>query len=208
MLHSKNLGTVQVGAFCSMALTDQHDLYGWGSGLVNFDGSDSRQIKEPTKLNFPASKVKSINLGSKHAAAISEDGGVYTWGEGGSWFSGGGQLGHGQNANEKAPRRISFFDDLYKEDGTRIKQVSCADRHTIFLTDDGDLLSCGLGEYGRLVSILSLYFHLFAFFEFALCVFCLDREMVRTLISPCQQQSPFLLPIQSSLQSLRVQIIL
>lgn len=151
MLHSKNLRTVQVGVSCSMALSDQNEVYGWGDGLIGFEGG-KRQFKEPTRLPFP-DKIKSITLGPRHAAAVSEDGGVFTWGEGGNWFSGGGQLGHGKVASESKPRRVAFFDDLHKEDGTRIKQVSCADKHTIFLTDDGDLLACGLGEYGRLVSI-------------------------------------------------------
>ena len=28
--------------------------------------------------------------------------------------------------------------------------VACGDKHTLILTEDGEILSCGIGEYGRL----------------------------------------------------------
>lgn len=51
-----------------------------------------------------AKRIVEISAGSTHAAAIDEDGQVYTWGNGGSWWSGGGQLGHGVRANEPLPK--------------------------------------------------------------------------------------------------------
>lgn len=36
-----------------------------------------------------------------------------------------------------------------KEYGAKIAKVSCGERHTLFLAEDGELLSCGVGEYGR-----------------------------------------------------------
>ena len=49
-------------------------------------------------------RIVDISAGSTHAAAIDEDGQVYTWGNGGSWWSGGGQLGHGVRAIEPIPK--------------------------------------------------------------------------------------------------------
>lgn len=37
-----------------------------------------------------------------------------------------------------------------KEYGAKIKQVACGAHHTIMLTTDGEVLACGMGEYGRL----------------------------------------------------------
>jgi alpha-tubulin suppressor-like RCC1 family protein len=45
-----------------------------------------------------------VSAGSTHAAVIDEDGQIYTWGEGGNWWRGGGQLGHGVRANEPTPK--------------------------------------------------------------------------------------------------------
>lgn len=36
-----------------------------------------------------------------------------------------------------------------KEYGANITQVSCGEQHTVFLTHDGEVLACGVGEYGR-----------------------------------------------------------
>lgn len=41
---------------------------------------------------------------------------------------------------------IKFFEEY----GAKIKEVQCGNLHTLFLTDDGEVLSCGVGEYGRL----------------------------------------------------------
>lgn len=59
---------------------------------------------------------------------------------------GGGQLGHGESTSQETPRLIEAF----REYGARAKQVSCGGKHTLILTDDGEVLSFGVGEYGRL----------------------------------------------------------
>lgn len=40
--------------------------------------------------------------------------------------------------------------EALKEYGAKIAYVSCGAEHTLILTDDGEVLSCGVGEYGRL----------------------------------------------------------
>ena len=49
-------------------------------------------------------RIVDVSAGSTHAAVIDEDGQIYTWGEGGNWWKGGGQLGHGVRANEPTPK--------------------------------------------------------------------------------------------------------
>lgn len=36
------------------------------------------------------------------------------------------------------------------EYGANIAQVVCGSKHTLFLTDDGEVLACGVGDYGLL----------------------------------------------------------
>lgn len=51
---------------------------------------------------------------------------------------------------------VTFFNIFYrmieafKDYGVKAKQVSLGLHHTVILTDDGEVLTCGVGEYGRL----------------------------------------------------------
>lgn len=126
-----------------MGVTNDGMLYGWGSGLVSLSGDQSAEIREPLPLPTEG-KVAFVAAGTKHAAYINTEGRVFTWGYGGSWLSGGGQLGHGSSNSESHPKMVEFL----KEYGVKISSVSCGGRHTLFLTDDGEVLCCGVGEYG------------------------------------------------------------
>ena len=67
---------------------------------------------------------------------------VYTWGEG---FCG--QLGHyGDKRPQMRPKQISsggLEDEV-------VASVSCGARHTLFVTEDGEVFSTGLGHFGVL----------------------------------------------------------
>lgn len=40
--------------------------------------------------------------------------------------------------------------EAFKQYGAKAKQVSLGMHHTVILTDDGEVMTCGVGEYGRL----------------------------------------------------------
>jgi alpha-tubulin suppressor-like RCC1 family protein len=40
--------------------------------------------------------------------------------------------------------------ETFRSYGARVSSVSCGHEHTVFLTDDGEVLTCGVGEYGIL----------------------------------------------------------
>ena len=71
---------------------------------------------------------------------------MLTWGFGGSWFKGGGQLGHGDTSSKVSP---TYIEEL-KNYGAKVTQVSLGNSHSLFLTEDGEILSCGIDDYGRL----------------------------------------------------------
>ena len=165
LLKSKKFGQVAIGDKFMLGLTHDGDVFGWGQdfmGPVEAAGSSSSsaaasasasssssppQSNEPLALPFPSGvKVKYIAAGTRHAAAIDTEGRVLTWGFGGDWYKGGGQLGHGSLDSLSKPKYIEWL----REYGAKIKSVSCGNSHTIFLTTDGEVLSCGVGEYGRL----------------------------------------------------------
>ena len=103
------------------------------------------------------------------SAAIDENGNLWTWGKNGSWFSNaaGCKLGHNSLTASVRPRYLylQFYVvvewvilwlvicrlvESLKNYGAKIAQVSCSEDHTLVLTDDGEVLSCGIGDYGRL----------------------------------------------------------
>lgn len=71
---------------------------------------------------------------------------MYTWGWGGSLWGGIGGLGHGDEKEQPRPKLVKSLLDY----GCRVASVACGEKHTLILTDDGEVLTCGNGEYGRL----------------------------------------------------------
>ena len=78
------------------------------------------------------------SAGSRHSAAVGEDGSLFVWGGGPR-----GQLGTGNNRTRCAPTRVAGL-------SAPVRQVAAANFHTGIVTDAGDLLMCGSGQYGRL----------------------------------------------------------
>lgn len=150
LLRSSKFSQLAVAEHFTLGLSKSGEVYGWGKGFLGADSSST----EPVLLPFPppssssssSKKIVSIATGSRHAAAIDSDGQVLTWGFGGDWYKGGGQLGHGSTEAVERPKYVEWI----REYGVRCQAVTCGNSHTIFLTDDGEVLICGVGEYGRL----------------------------------------------------------
>jgi len=81
-----------------------------------------------------------------HPAAVDAEGQLWTWGWGGSLFGGIGGLGHGDETEQPRPKLVKSLLDY----GCRVGSVACGEKHTLILTDDGEVLTAGNGEYGRL----------------------------------------------------------
>ena len=81
-----------------------------------------------------------VQAGLEHSVALTQDGGVFTWGSGRC-----GQLGHGSTNNETQPRKIT---ELM---GTTVTMVATGDRHTLaYLPSRGKLYAFGVGGSGQL----------------------------------------------------------
>ena len=80
--------------------------------------------------------------GDQHCACIvpgGQGGQALTWGCGLH-----GQLGHFSTSNEFFPRKVEHLRDI------DVASVACGHRHTMFLTGDGEVYSCGEGVDGKL----------------------------------------------------------
>lgn len=76
-------------------------------------------------------KVTAIAAGANHAAALTDDGQVYTWGCGGY-----GRLGHGSATDELSPRRVKTFEP----ERMRVRTISTGAACTYFVTRIGSML--------------------------------------------------------------------
>ena len=75
-----------------------------------------------------------------HTLALTEEGHVFSWGDGDY-----GKLGHGNAATHKTPKQI-----LGPLTGKVIVQISAGYRHSAAVTADGQLFTWGEGDFGRL----------------------------------------------------------
>ena len=94
-----------------------------------------------------AVRVVAIACGPNHAAAVSAEGDLYTWG------SNAGLLGHAAKGIDRAPRQDCHLSRPRRVDalrGRRIVAVSCARAHTCALDDQGALHIWGNEDSGAL----------------------------------------------------------
>uniref|UniRef100_A0A7S2MGG3 RCC1-like domain-containing protein n=1 Tax=Helicotheca tamesis TaxID=374047 RepID=A0A7S2MGG3_9STRA len=114
---------------------------------------NKKDVLVPTELSVPEScplsqsGVSTIKLGNNFSAIIDTNGDLYTFGFGGSTFSGGiGYLGHGDGESYTSPKLVESL----VEDGCYADQVTVGESHMAVLTTEGEVLTCGAGSYGRL----------------------------------------------------------
>ncbi|XP_057428907.1 PH, RCC1 and FYVE domains-containing protein 1-like [Lotus japonicus] len=80
--------------------------------------------------------VQNIACGGKHAALVSKQGEIFSWGE-----ESGGRLGHGVDSDVPHPKLIESLSS------TNIELVACGEYHTCAVTLSGDLYTWGDGTY-------------------------------------------------------------
>ncbi|RWV83148.1 hypothetical protein GW17_00055284, partial [Ensete ventricosum] len=121
------------------------DVYVWGevwSDGVLLDGS-ANSICSKTDVLIPRSlesnvvlDVHQIACGVRHAALVTRQGEVFTWGD-----ESGGQLGHGNDKDVSRPRLVESL-VLWNMD-----YVACGEYHTCAISTAGDLFTWGDGTH-------------------------------------------------------------
>eukprot|EP00268_Persea_americana_P052753 TRINITY_DN5926_c1_g1_i2.p1 TRINITY_DN5926_c1_g1~~TRINITY_DN5926_c1_g1_i2.p1 ORF type:complete len:427 (+),score=78.22 TRINITY_DN5926_c1_g1_i2:188-1468(+) len=134
---------ISCGGAHTLFLTEEGRVY--ATGLNDFGQlgipSEKSHTVEPLGVPGIPNRVIQISAGYRHSAAITEDGGLYMWGNNSS-----GQLGLGRRADKivSTPCRVECLV------GFRIKMIVLGSEHSIAITDEGDALSWGAGGSGRL----------------------------------------------------------
>lgn len=136
------LAKITAGGDHSFALSLSGAVFGWGKNKAGQLGLNDKQDRPvPCHIKFLRSqKVVHISCGDEHTAALTKDGGLFTFGDG-SW----GQLGHGSTNNELLPRRVL---ELM---GTEVSQITCGRHHTLaFVPSSGVVYAFGCNSHGQL----------------------------------------------------------
>ncbi|RDX80915.1 PH, RCC1 and FYVE domains-containing protein 1, partial [Mucuna pruriens] len=124
------------------------DVFIWGEGTGDgVLGAGAHQVgsKFGVKMDSLLPKalesavvldVQNIACGGKHAALVTKQGEIFSWGE-----ESGGRLGHGVDSDVPHPKLIESLSN------TNIELVACGEYHTCAVTLSGDLYTWGDGTY-------------------------------------------------------------
>ena len=134
-----NIKDIIAGDNYFFTLFEDGKAYGIGLGFMlgTGDSVTHTSFQPITLLNNVV--IDSISASEENTFFITNDGKVY-----GTGFNNKGQLGLGNLTNYNSPQLISDISNL------TIGSVSAGYRHTLFLTDDGKVYSCGLNDDGQL----------------------------------------------------------
>lgn len=140
---------VSAGATQCLALTDNGDIYAWGSNS-NGQLGDGTVINRLTPIlvsntTLPTGiKFTQVASGGSHSIALSSDGKPYAWGRNDN-----GQLGDSTTSDRLVPTSVKIRTVLLPL-GTRFVQVLAGSAHSTALAADGKLYAWGNGADGQL----------------------------------------------------------
>ncbi|KAF9675674.1 hypothetical protein SADUNF_Sadunf09G0056800 [Salix dunnii] len=124
------------------------DVFIWGEGTGdgvlgggthragNYFGAKMDSLLPKALESAVVLDVQNIACGGKHAALVTKQGEIFSWGE-----ESGGRLGHGVDSDVLHPKLIDALSN------TNIELVACGEYHTCAVTLSGDLYTWGDGTY-------------------------------------------------------------
>jgi len=129
--NGEKIKQIGAGSGFSVALTENGEIYSWGSnsgGRLGINNSNGLSYFLPQKIFIPnKEKIKQISVGYDHVLALTENGGVYTWGNG------------------KLKLEKLKFDKI-----DEIKKVLAVDNSSFILTKKGEVYASGYNSHGEL----------------------------------------------------------
>ncbi|RAK84264.1 Ran exchange factor Prp20/Pim1, partial [Aspergillus costaricaensis CBS 115574] len=134
---------VAAGDSSSFALTDDGQVYGWGTfrsndGILGFDATNKVQL---TPSLIPSlKKIKHLACGDNHVLALNEKGAVFSWGSGQQ-----NQLGRRiierNRLNGLQPREFGL--------PKNIVHIGCGAFHSFAVHQSGEVYAWGLNSFGE-----------------------------------------------------------
>ncbi|KAF8117336.1 hypothetical protein N665_0011s0058 [Sinapis alba] len=159
------IASVATGGRHTLALSDIGQVWGWGYGGEGQLGLGSRikMVSAPHLIPFlessvsgkersfvlhqgtsttsgvPGQYIKAISCGGRHSAAITDAGGLITFGWGLY-----GQCGHGNTNDQLRPMAVSEVHNV------KMESVAAGLWHTICISSDGKVFAFGGNQFGQL----------------------------------------------------------
>eukprot|EP00245_Coleochaete_scutata_P012098 TRINITY_DN4638_c0_g1_i1.p1 TRINITY_DN4638_c0_g1~~TRINITY_DN4638_c0_g1_i1.p1 ORF type:complete len:425 (+),score=61.67 TRINITY_DN4638_c0_g1_i1:61-1275(+) len=141
-LHGSEISQIVCGADHTIAYSSaKKTVYSWGwgdFGRLGHGNSSDLFIPMPIQA-LTGLSIKQLACGDCHCLAVTEDGGVFSWGRNQN-----GQLGLGDTVDGLFPQKIPAFE------GIKVRMVAAGAEHTAAITEDGRLYGWGWGHYGNL----------------------------------------------------------
>uniref|UniRef100_A0A1B0AIV8 HECT-type E3 ubiquitin transferase n=1 Tax=Glossina pallidipes TaxID=7398 RepID=A0A1B0AIV8_GLOPL len=142
-LRSKKIRDIACGSSHSAAITSAGELYTWGLGEYGRlgHGDNATQLKPKLVAALSGKRVIQVACGSRDAQtlALTEEGAVYSWGDGDF-----GKLGRGGSEGSSVPHEIERLT------GIGVLQIECGAQFSLALTRTGEVWTWGKGDYYRL----------------------------------------------------------
>jgi hypothetical protein len=142
-LCQKDVYDIRGGFYHTIARIKNGKVYVWGRNIYGVLGNGKEDVNETTcpKIHTKLSAINLIDIccGDYHTLALTADGEIYSWG-----LNDAGQIGNGENSGcQPEPKKIEYLAEL------KIKAISCGLRHSMALTEDGHVFSCGENTFGQ-----------------------------------------------------------
>ncbi|XP_013200731.1 probable E3 ubiquitin-protein ligase HERC4 [Amyelois transitella] len=140
-LATKHVIQIACGFYHSVALTINGDLYSWGAnsyGQCGLGTMTNKEMKPQQITSLYGVPIALIACGSNHTFVLSKSGAVFGWGKNSH-----GQLGLQDKENRCYPVHLKTLRNV------KVCHIACGEDFTVFLTLDGGVFTCGVGEYGQ-----------------------------------------------------------
>ncbi|ESO94172.1 hypothetical protein LOTGIDRAFT_74050, partial [Lottia gigantea] len=142
----ETVSCISCGYYHTALVTASGKLYTFGEmddGKLGLERTVEEALK-PEMVSIPE-KVIQVSCGGSHTAVLTENGLVYTFGDGAH-----GQLGHGTHTLQStSPLRLEL--------DFKATSISCGENFTAIISDAGYLYTCGNGRHGRLAQGVDSY---------------------------------------------------
>eukprot|EP01132_Coremiostelium_polycephalum_P002758 gene2758-3432_t len=156
-LSTRNVVRITAGNCVSGAITDDGELYCWGSCAYGQLGNGKMNQKSyqttpqtilmplisttDQEISYQNIKWSKVVFGAQHSLAITTTGLVFSWGNNNN-----GQLGLGHTNSKLVPVRISVLDQV----GSPIVDLAAGGYHSAIITEQGIAYMWGSNQFGQL----------------------------------------------------------
>jgi alpha-tubulin suppressor-like RCC1 family protein/serine/threonine protein kinase len=145
-LSDMNVKDISCGNGYSVVLTNGGDVYTWGYNYFDQMGNEKETLEKlkPSKVSaFGGEKIVMVSNGFGHSLALTESGNVFGWG-----LNDCGQLGYLNKEFLARPQLVPVKDESMNN--IMVKKISCGFKHSLLLTENGDIYAFGSNNLGQL----------------------------------------------------------